>query len=109
MQHILQVAFDFDDERVRGIVEKAIEQDLDTIIKGIILDNLAPEKYSYYGGKKDRNWEVFNRKVNDRIDAILDDHKQEVIELAATKLADSFKRTKVWKEKAQEVINEDKS
>ena len=109
MQHILQVAFDFDDERVRGIVEKAIEQDLDTIIKGIILDNLAPENYSYYGGKKDRNWEVFNDKVKGRIDTILLEHKQDIIDLAANKLADSFKRTKAWKEKAQEVINEDKS
>lgn len=104
MQHILQVAFDFDDERVRGIVEKAIEQDLDTIIKGIILDNLAPEKYSYYGGKIDRNWEVFNDKVKERIDTILEEHKQEIIELAAVKLADSFKRTKVWKEKASEAL-----
>lgn len=109
MQHILQVAFDFDDERVRGIVEKAIEQDLDTIIKGIILDNLAPEKYSYYGGKKDRNWEVFNDKAKERIDAILLEHKQDIIDLAANKLADSFKRTKAWKEKTQEVINADKS
>ena len=109
MQHILQVAFDFDDERVRGIVEKAIEQDLDTIIKGIILDNLAPEKDSYDGGKKDRNWEVFNDKVKGRVDATLLEHKQDIIDLAAKKLADSFKRTKAWKEKAQEVINADKS
>lgn len=104
MQHILNIAFDFDDDRVRTIAEKRIEQDMDSIIKEIILDHIAPESYNNYRGQTDRNWEVFNRKVNDRIDAILDEHKQEVIELAATKLADSFKRTKVWKEKASEAL-----
>lgn len=104
MQHILNIAFDFDDDRVRTIAEKRIEQDMDSIIKEIILDHIAPESHNYYHGQTERNWEVFNQKVNDRIDATLEEHKQEVIELAATKLADSFKRTKVWKEKAAESL-----
>ena len=104
MQHILNIAFDFDDDRVRTIAEKKIEQDMDSIIKEIILDHIAPESHSFYSDRTGRNWEVFNRKVNDRIDAILEEHKQEIIELAAVKLADSFKRTKVWKEKASESL-----
>ena len=104
MQHILNIAFDFDDEKVRTIAEKKIEQDMDSIVKGIILDHIAPEIYNRYRGQTDRNWEVFNQKVNDRIDNIMEEHKQEIIELAAVKLADSFKRTKVWKEKASESL-----
>lgn len=104
MQHVINIAFDFDDEKVKTIAEKAIEQDMNNIIKGIILDRIAPEQYSYYGGKKDRNWESFNNKLNGRIDVILTERKQEIIELAATKLADSFKRTKVWKEKAGKTL-----
>ena len=105
MQHVVNIAFDFDDDRVKMIAEKAIAQDMDSIIKGIILDRIAPEKYSYYGGKKDRNWDSFNSKVNERIDAIMNEHKQEIIDLAASKLVDSFKRTKVWKEKAGKVLD----
>ena len=104
MQHILNIAFDFDDEKVRTIAEKKIEQNMDSIVKEIILDHIAPERYNLYRGQTDRNWEVFNRQVNDRIDTILEEHKQEIIELAAVKLADSFKRTKVWKEKASEAL-----
>lgn len=106
MQHVVNIAFDFDDDRVKMITEKAVAQDMDSIIKGIILDKIAPEKYSYYGGKKDRNWESFNNKLKESIDAIMKEHKQEIIDLAASKLADSFKRTKVWKEKAGKELEE---
>lgn len=106
MQHVVNIAFDFDDDRVKMIAENTIAQDMNNIIKEIILDKIAPEKCSYYTGKKDRDWEVFNRQVKKRIDAIMNEHKQEIIDLAASKLADSFKRTKAWKEKAGKELEE---
>lgn len=107
MTHILNIAFEFDDDKARAIAEKAMEQDMDTIIKGIILDRIAPEKYSYYGNKKERNWEDFNNRINSRVDAILEEHKQDIIDLAASKVCDSVKRTKVWREKYQEVLQDE--
>lgn len=106
MQHILNIAFDFDDEKIKNIVEKSIEQDMDSIIKEIILDRIAPYEYSYLGNTKERQWDRLKAKVDDRIDAILNEHKEEIIDCAAIKLVESYKRTKAWKERAKKELDE---
>lgn len=106
MQHIINIAFDFDDDKVKAIAEKTIEQDMDSIIKEIILDSVAPRQYSYLTNKRERNWEGLSNKVTIRIDAVLKEYKDEIIELAASKLADSFKRTKAWKERIEKLKEE---
>lgn len=104
--HILSIAFDFDDDKVRAIAEKAVEQDMNTIIKNIILDRIAPEGTGtgYFSVDKGRLWDKFDIIVKDRVDEVLEDHKPEIIEVAANKLVESVKRTKVWKEKYKEVL-----
>lgn len=71
MQHIVNIAFDFDDEKVKSNIEKTIEKQVvaERIIRAIFLE-----------------------------------HKDEIIEKAAYILADSFKRTKAWKEAAEKEI-----
>ena len=49
MQHVINIAFDFDDEKVKEIAENAIDNDINSIIEKIIIDYLAPEKSYYYG------------------------------------------------------------
>lgn len=105
MQHVLNIAFDFDDEKVRTIVEKAIEQDMDSIIKEIILDRIAPHEYSYFNNKKERQWSKFEEMLDGRIDAILEEHKEEIIDRASTKLVESYKRTKAWKERSERELD----
>ena len=104
MQHILNIAFDFDDEKVKKIAENALEKDLDNIIRTIILDEIAPYKPNYFEKKGERDWTPIRNKVVDGLDKILYEHKEEIIDIASTKLADSVKRTKVWRERYQEVI-----
>ena len=109
MQHVLNIAFDFDDEKVTKIAEEAIENDIDSIIENIIKDYLAPERYTYWDNKTERSWERLSLKINDRIDAMLNKHKDEIIEMASDKLVNSYKRTKAWKERtSQKLDKEDK-
>lgn len=103
MQHIVNIAFDFDDEKASKAAEKAVENEMDKIIKGIVLDKIAPEKSTFYG-RKERDWDWFNHSVDNVINNIISEHKEEIIERAAEKLAESYKRTKAWKEKVEEVI-----
>ncbi len=100
MQHILNIAFDFDDNKVRQVAEQKVEEDMDNIIKNIILDQIAPLKYSHYGNKETRNWDAFSNRINDGIKQFADEHKDEIIDKAAKMLCESYKRTKAWKEKA---------
>lgn len=102
--HVLNIAFDFDDDKVRDIAEKTIEKDMDTIVKNIILDHLAPRTRTLFSNPKDRDWNGFEELLTQRIDAILYKHKDEIIELAATKLSESYKRTKIWKQRTEEVM-----
>ena len=111
MQHVLNIAFDFDDEKVTKIAESAIENDINSIIEKIILDYLAPEKSYYYGFEKktERSWKGLSNKINERIDAMLNKHKDEIIEMASDKLVESYRRTKAWKERtSQKLDKEDK-
>ena len=101
MQHVINIAFDFDDEKVTKIAENAIENDIDSIIEKIIKDYLAPKRYTYWNNKTERSWEGLSNKINDRIDAMLNKHKDEIIEMASDKLVNSYKRTKAWKEKVE--------
>lgn len=104
MQHIVNIAFDFDDDKVRSIAEKKCQDSMDEIIKEIILDQIAPLRYSYYDKKETRDFGWMQRKLDVAMNAYIEGHREEIIDRAAEKLADSFKRTKVWKEKAKEAM-----
>jgi hypothetical protein len=109
MQHVVNIAFDFDDEKVTKIAEAAIENDINSIIEKIIKDYLAPEHYTYWDNKTTRSWEGLSKKIDARIDAMLNEHKDEIIEMASDKLVMSYQRTKAWKEKVnQKLDKEDK-
>lgn len=109
MQHVLNIAFDFDDEKVTKIAEQAIENDIDSIIEKIIKDYLAPERTYYYGWEKktERYWQGLSEKVDNRIDMLLDKHKDEIIEMASDKLVNSYRRTKAWKEKTSQKLDKE--
>lgn len=105
MQHILNIAFDFDDGKVKKQVEAAIENNLNDIIKAIITDQIAPMGYDIYTRKRERNWDNFNAKVDRELKIFIEDHKEEILERSATKIAESLKRTKLWREKVDGIID----
>ena len=105
MEHILNIAFDFDDERVKKTAEDAVNNEMTKIVKEIVTDKVAPMSSGWYG-KPERNWENLWDKVDSAINGILAEHREEIIEKAADKLVKSAKATKAWKEKFAEVMNE---
>lgn len=105
MQHIVNIAFDFDDEKVKSIAEDAVSNELDSIIRKIVLDHIAPISISVYGDVKRRNWDTFDSKTREIIEEFLEANKDEILDRAATKLSESYKRTKAWKEKAEETLS----
>lgn len=104
MQHIINIAFDFDDDKIRSIAEGKCKTAMDEIIKEIVLDRMAPNEYNFYSRKNERNWEHLYSMVHSHIDSFIEEHKEEILERAAGKIADSLKRTKAWKERYTEEI-----
>lgn len=109
MQHVVNIAFDFDDEKVTKIAEAAIENDINSIIDKIISDHLAPERTFHRWGEdiRTRDWNRLSTKVDERIDVLLERYKDEIIEVASDKLVESYKRTKAWKDRAQEKLDKE--
>lgn len=105
MQHILNIAFDFDDDKVRKIAENTVSNEMDKIIRGLVTDHIAPMSSGYYG-RQERDWSTLWQKIEDSIREILAGSRDEIIERAADKLAKSAKSTKVWKEKVGEIADE---
>lgn len=109
MQHVINIAFDFDDEKVTKIAESAIDNDINSIIEKIITDYLAPEKTYYYGWDKktERSWKALSDKIDARIDAMINKHKDEIIEMASDKLVKSYRRTKAWKDRTSQKLDKE--
>ena len=105
MQHIVNIAFDFDDEKVKSIAENTVAKELDSIIKGIVVERIAPTKRNIWGNGKTHDWEEFDRRTREIIEEFLEANKDEILDRAATKLSESYKRTKAWKEKAEETLS----
>lgn len=109
MEHIINIAFDFDDDKVKKVAEERVENEIDKIVAEAAMDLIAPKQRRYTWGDDaimERNTDEIMNWVVKRIDALLSDKKDEIMEMASTKLAESVKRTKIWKEKYLAVLNE---
>lgn len=105
MEHILNIAFDFDDDRVRQVAETAVNNDMKKIIYDIVTDEIAPMTSGWYG-RQERDWSNMWNKVDSAIDKIIADNREEIIEKAAEKLVKSARSTKAWKAKFADIMDE---
>ena len=97
MEHIVQFAIGFDDEGIRKrIQENAYNDMLDKLVieakKGLSLN--CSDIYQR------QRWSTI---VDVALHNYFDENKETIIDLAATKLAESYKRTKAYKEKMSNV------
>ena len=103
MQHIINIAFDFDDDKVRQVAERKVANEMDDVIKGIVLDRIAPVVKSFYGGGS-RGWDNFDSRVDDIIIKYLNEHKEEIIDNASKKLMQRLANSKAWKDKYEDIL-----
>lgn len=105
MEHILNIAFDFYDNRVRNVIEKQACEQVINKLSNDIENALAAEASGYY----------YNRsKVGDgiaaiaksRVDRIIDDNKDIIIQEAAKQIAGRLMRTKAAKNAVDAAVKE---
>ena len=101
MQHVVSIAFDFDDSRITKISEEALEKKVDEIIKEAILDRIAP-KGTYYS-KKERDWSALDERIEKYTKQYLEEHKEQIIEKSASKISRSLIRSKGLREKVDDI------
>lgn len=101
MEHIVQFAIGIDDEVIRKRIEESAYDDVINKLMEDAKDNLPKDKSVW--GKKPTNWRYL---VDDALDRFIEKNRDEIINAAAEKLCDSYKRTKVFKEKMADAMEE---
>lgn len=96
MEHIVQFAISIDDQTIQKRIEENAYQDICNKLVDEARDRLPHESW----GKR----VLWNDIVSEAIGNFITDHKDEVIDAAAEKLASSYSRTKAYKEKMKEAM-----
>lgn len=98
MEHIVQIAFDFDDERVRQTIENTVKKE---VIDGIQTDitNALIHNFGSWNGAWNRSKEnALVDLMRERTDDFLKENKDVILEAAAKNLSERLARSKKGKE-----------
>lgn len=92
MEHIVQFAIGIDDEAIR---KRVIESAYNDVVKQLMDEAKREVGLTGYRYNTSENWRCL---IDGALKDYLEENKSLVIGLAATKLADSYKRSKAFKE-----------
>ena len=99
MQHIIQFAFDFEDDKVRKSIEQNIENQ--------IVSNIQKQIEKGYFEKRWGENPIENM-VSGSVTKIISEHKEEIIETAAKLLCERLLKRKGVKEQILGIVEENK-
>lgn len=102
MEHIVQFGISIDDETIR---KRVIECAYNDVVKNLMEEakkDVGLDRNGYYYRPKESWRDIIDHALRD----YFNENKDLIIELAAEKLADSYKRTKVFKEKMAAIMEE---
>lgn len=102
MEHILQFGVTIDDEKIKQTAEAKIEKVINEVVKADVYEALTGVKeYNKYEYSK-----YLRILVNNTIEKFCIENKEEIINLAADRLAEKMSRTKAVKEATERVLKE---
>ena len=99
MQHIIQFAFDFEDDKVRKSIEQNIENQIVSNIQKQIEKGYFEKRW---GGNPIENM------VSGSVTKIISEHKEEIIETASKLLCERLLKRKGVKEQILGIVEENK-
>lgn len=94
MEHIVQIAFDFDDERVRQTIENTVKKE---VIDGIQTD-ITKALLRNFGSWNRSKESALVDLMRERTDDFLKENKDVILEAAAKNLSERLARSKKGKE-----------
>lgn len=102
MEHIVQFGVNIDDEKIVKTTEAKIEKIINEVVKADIYEALTSiREYNKYEYSKH-----LMILVNNTMEKFCVENKEEIIKLAANRLAEKLSRTKVAKEAIEKVLKE---
>lgn len=100
MEHIVQFAIGIDDEAIR---QRIIESAYNDVVKQLMEEAKRETKLSHPSYYKRETW---SNLIDHALKKYLEENKETIIDLAATKLVESYKRSKAFKEAMSKALEE---
>ena len=105
MQHVITVAFDFDDKTVEKIVESGAEKKIVEEIKDMLLQKIYRSRH--WGNKNiEPDYDPFSEWTESIIRDLFNENREEIMNQAAKLVADSVKKSKYYKEGIADICKE---
>lgn len=96
MEHIVQFAINIDDETIKRRLEDNAYNDICKKIEKDAIERVVPTRY----GRP-----VWNDLIDGALSDFLQDNKDAIIDLAAEKLVNAYKRTKAYKDTMKNALD----
>ena len=93
---IINIPIQVDEAKMEEVIKRDYEQRVIKLIAEHITTALTNKSSRYYGNNRESDG--MTNLINERIDLFIDVHKDEIIEIAGSRLADKLARTKAAKE-----------
>lgn len=100
MQHILNIAFDFDDNAIKEKVERDAFNEVVKKLREDVNKSLLGEYWN-----RDATYNL-RQLVSNKVDDIIREHKEDIIKAAAMEVANSIRRTKKCREVIEALLTE---
>lgn len=105
MQHIVNVAFDFDDKKIANSIENQVHKEVVDNITEEVKKIIFEKNWKYYNKPYDEsNSSPLRKIVEDRVSEVLEENKDVIINGAIKMLADKLLRTKQVKEAVGKLV-----
>lgn len=99
MQHIVNVAFDFDDKKISESIESQVHREVVNNITEEVKKIIFEKKWGYSSKSYDETDPTpLKKMIENRVSEVLEENKDVIIDGAMKLLADKLSRTKQVKE-----------
>lgn len=106
MEHIIHVAFNFDDDAVKKRLEETVERDVKNDIKQDIVDQIFEKQGWGRNAHSDPKTCPLDDWIRDYIREIISEYKEDICRAAAHEIVESMSKSKKWKELIVEAVKE---
>lgn len=113
-EHVLNFSIGLDDDGIRKAVQESAVREINESIKEDILNAIFKSSNCWQKATTTSHGEVVLDKdaelrgfAKDLVKETIEEHTDELLQIAAAELVESFKRTKTWKEMATAAIKKE--
>ena len=104
MKHIINIAFDFEDSKVREHLTETIEGQVKAEIKQAVLDDIFEKKNWGRDTHADPSQDPLKFWVREMVKDIIMEHKDDICRMAAKDIVEGMNKSPKWKQKILEEV-----